>query len=1053
MITAAFAALSILSGNVAGNGVKAEWPRLDTRATVSWITNGVFASHPQYVATALDAHGRSRLLNGNVSGDGNAMVFGAWGAGRKKASFVVDLKSLFLVSKVTLWSAEQQGLRGCANFSVALSRDGTTFTELAKHENPADYDVPQKGKAVVCSPLDCALEKPAVARYVRIVAEQHPGRHQMVLGEIAVWGEPPPVGTDIEELSPENCRPTVPLAVDGWSSGAATFEWKDFKAAGDVVKWRFYASDKPFGDIRDEGVARLAELGKDTTEYAVWPLVPEVTRHYAVTAVYPSGECPKVKSLAHAPVGALQVTRFRDMLGVNYFWGGGGARSSTKAWYDVAADFLSASSFRKLRWWHSPEWALKQYLPRRIEVCNWTGDIENSKKYGLYLHDTGNEPELNPTTTPEADVERCRKARERWRAAGCGDEHKFYGPSVGIGDKGFEFLKKWVSAGGSETVEAYDLHTYCGNTAEFVYPEGYPFGSPEVIIGRVKLIREFLKEKGVEKPLTCSEWGYSDTRTANPHMDDATPLKKAQFLVRGTIIHHRLGFRRLYLYSFYDEGCDPNYSEHTFGVVTRDLQKKPAFYALETMGKILGDTLVTADMKGCGAGDFGYVFRNVDRPGFVSVVWNGAQEKSGVFRTSPGEVGIVSMFGERRTVKTKADGTFLAKFGASPVYFVGPGKVEMVSSSVVKRRETVAADRLTVTAGADVAAFGAGETPSVSFQVKNPLADRVELMLTLKNLAGETMAERTAAVSSGCTETFAFPMDLKGAALDRFTLTVDYDADGESFCETRGVWVRVLGTKTDGTTVSDARFANLDHPVKVLGSAELEITVDPVQGGQILEIWDKRNKTNQLAVDYDKLGNLASIPFAYCLWSSVSVLGAEGVKPPWPSFRRGSRFAAKAVDGGLVLTSENRGVRLTETMTLAGEKFNWKVEAKNGLEGTAKMRWNIHPEYTIAGAADSYQDFMLMPTAKGEFKLVFWSGLGERKLDGLSAGWWRMVDPKAGYEIRQDFAKEDFQVPKLWFGIGAWNVEMFTKIVDVKPGDTFAASLEWTFTAKGKVAP
>lgn len=121
MITAALAALSILSGNAAGNGVKAEWPRLDTRATVSWITNGVFASHPQYVATALDAHGRSRLLNGNVSGDGNAMVFGAWGAGQKKASFVVDLKSLFLVSKVTLWSAEQQGLRGCAIFRYPSS--------------------------------------------------------------------------------------------------------------------------------------------------------------------------------------------------------------------------------------------------------------------------------------------------------------------------------------------------------------------------------------------------------------------------------------------------------------------------------------------------------------------------------------------------------------------------------------------------------------------------------------------------------------------------------------------------------------------------------------------------------------------------------------------------------------------------------------------------------------------------------------------------------------------------------------------------------------------
>lgn len=1046
MFGAIFAALSLLSGNATGNGVKAEGPRIDTKATVAWVTNGVAASDPHFVATALDSAGRSRLLNGNVSGDGNAMVFGPWGAGRRNASFVVDLKSLFLVRKVTLWSAEQKGLRGCESFSVELSRDGKTFTSLAKRVNPVDYDVPQKGDAIVCSPLDCELEQAAVARFVRIVAVQHPGRHQMVLGEVAVWGEPPPIGADIEELSPENRRPLVPLAVDGWSSGAATFEWKGFPAAGDVVKWRFYVSDHPFSDIRESGVERLAELGRETTEYAVWPLVPKVTRHYAVTAVYPTGESPKVKSLVHAPIGALDVTRFRDMLGMNFYWGGGGANSATKAYWNVAADFLAASPFRRIRWWQAPEWAMKEYLPRRIEVCNATGDIETAKKYGIYLHDMGNEPELNPTQTPEGNVAEYRKARARWRAAGCGAEHRFIGPVVGVAGRGFEFFKRWIEAGGAEVADAYDFHTYCGNSADCEYPAGYPVGSPEAIIPSVARVRAFLREKGLEKPLTCTEWGYSDTKTANPHMTDPTPLRKAQFLVRGCIIHHRLGFRRLYLYSFYDEGIDPNYSEHTFGILTRDLQKKPAFAALQTMGDVLGDTLVEADLGNLGPGDFGYHFRRVDGSGHVTVVWNGARERKGVFKSSAREVEIVSMFGARRTVKTKEDGTFLARFDGSPVYFVASARVELVSAGDVKNREAERADRLAVASAASVVAFNAGETPSVAFTVKNPLPDRVEVMLTIRNLAGERIAERKAAVPAGGTETCTFPMDLKGAALDRFALTVDYDADGESFCETRGVWVRQLGARTGATTVTDARFANLDHSVKVLGSDALEITVDPVQGGQILEIWDKRNKTSQLTADYAHLGSLASIPFASCLWSEVAVLDAAGARAPWPNFRRGNRFTAQAQGTALVLVAESRGVTLTETMKLDGARFSWSIDAKNGLAGTAKMRWHVHPEFTIAGAADSYQDYMLIPTAKGECKLVFWSGLGERRLDDMSAGWWRMIDPKARYEIRQDFARNDFQVPKLWFGVGAWNVEMYTKIVEVKPGGSLKAALDWTFS-------
>ena len=1046
MVGVFLAALSLLSGNAVGNGVKAEWPRIGTKASLTWVTNGVFASHPQFVLTALDARGRSRLLNGNVSGDGNAMVFGPWGAGRKKASFIVDLKSPCLVGKVTLWSAEQRGVRGCESFTVSLSRDGKAFTQLAKHVNPPDYAAGQGGRNFTCSPLDCELEKPAVARYVRVVAVQHPGRQQMILGEVAVWGEPPPPGSDIEELSPENCRPTVSLTVDGWSSGAATFRWDGFSAAGDVAKWRVYAADHPFSDVREEGVTRLAELGRNAREYVAYPLKPKVGRHYAVSAVYATGECPKVKSVAHAPVGPLEVSRFRDMLGFNYFWGGGGANSPTKAYYDVAADFLVDIGIRRIRWWHTPEWAMRdQYLKRGIEICGWTGQKDVAAKYGLYLHDIGNEPELSPKTPAEC-VEMHRAARENWKDVG--DDHKFYGPVVNIGTRGFEYLKGFVEAGGAQYVDAIDLHTYCASTAEYKYPEGYPWGSPEAIVGCVKEIRAHLKEKGVDKPLTCSEWGYSDTRTANPHMQDPTPLRKAQFLVRGCIIHHALGFRRLYMYSFYDEGTDENYSEHLFGVVTRDCQKKPAYFALRSMVKMLGDALVRAKVAGLGAGDYGFLFRNVDGPGCVSVLWNGARARKGVFRTKSASVRIVDLFGESRTVKPKEDGTFLAKFDASPVYFVTDEPVEAVTVEDVKAKPCVATDRLAVSAGAESAAFVAGAVKEIAYSISNPMDEPVKVQLVLRNLAGDVIAERRDEIAAGAAKEFAFAAEMRHGALDEFRLTVDYDADGESFSETRGTWVREL-RRTDATVVEEVRFANFNRPLWRISSSAIEVTVDPEQGGQVLDLIDKRTLHPQITTDYAKLPTVSSVPFAYCLWDRMTVREMKGSKPPYPHFNRRTVFAAKAVENGLKLTAEMKGVRFAKTLALDGERLTWSVEIANGSEFPATFVWQIHPEYTIAGAADSYQDYTVFPRAKGEYKLVFWSGLGERLLDDVNEGWWRMVDPKAGYEIRQDYDLADFDRPKLWFGVGAWNIEMLTKPRTLQPGETFSTRLGWTF-ANGK---
>ena len=84
-----------------------------------------------------------------------------------------------------------------------------------------------------------------------------------------------------------------------------------------------------------------------------------------------------------------------------------------------------------------------------------------------------------------------------------------------------------------------------------------------------------------------------------------TPERKAAFLVRGLIIQHVLGFRRVFVYSFWDEGEDPNYTEHSFGMLDYKGQKKPAYYASQVLGRELGKCVYDFPMKGSDEVNYG----------------------------------------------------------------------------------------------------------------------------------------------------------------------------------------------------------------------------------------------------------------------------------------------------------------------------------------------------------------------------------------------------------------------------------------------------------------
>ncbi|MBQ6340714.1 MAG: discoidin domain-containing protein, partial [Kiritimatiellae bacterium] len=170
------AALALLTDNPKGQAFPDEVRRIHTGATVVWDEKGSCAGDKEILKTRIEAKTpfRSRILNGRLYGDGDCCVWGAWN-GARKAAFTIDLKEPYLVSKVTLWSSENQSFRGIAGYTVALGSDGTNFTEVARRSVPADFDG-GFGKDVHPVPFDCELEKPAVARYVRVLVGRHPGR-------------------------------------------------------------------------------------------------------------------------------------------------------------------------------------------------------------------------------------------------------------------------------------------------------------------------------------------------------------------------------------------------------------------------------------------------------------------------------------------------------------------------------------------------------------------------------------------------------------------------------------------------------------------------------------------------------------------------------------------------------------------------------------------------------------------------------------------------------------------------------------------------------------
>lgn len=217
------------------------------------------------------------------------------------------------------------------------------------------------------------------------------------------------------------------------------------------------------------------------------------------------------------------------------------------------------------------------------------------------------------------------------------------------------FMEKVASLGALENADIVSVHPY-------KYPK-----TPEEadLIGDLRRAADLLARHGKPMPLWVTEVGYPTHKGEK----GTTPLRQAQMLVR-TYLHCIASgvVEKVFWYDYRDDGDDPAYNEHNFGIIRRNLEPKPAYAAFSVMTAAL-EGMNFAEQLPLGKGVIAYRFQSRDRSKSALAAWtvNGEQDVS-VPASAP--VTVLDMAGAKRLVRPLSGHVNLT-LTASPLIAIG----------------------------------------------------------------------------------------------------------------------------------------------------------------------------------------------------------------------------------------------------------------------------------------------------------------------------------------------------------------------------------------------
>ncbi len=196
-----------------------------------------------------------------------------------------------------------------------------------------------------------------------------------------------------------------------------------------------------------------------------------------------------------------------------------------------------------------------------------------------------------------------------------------------------------------------------------IHPYGYPTPPERFLEGQIKACRELITRYGDEgKPIWITEYGWPNH--IGPNGVDI--ITQANYIVRAFVIALGAGVEKIFWYD-YQNGPDPTYNEHNFGIVYMGDIPKPCYVALSTMTRLLEGKrfLKKLDMpEDC----YAYVFQGKNRDEAI-VMW--AMEEKEVALEWKGKGKLVDLMGNEKPISS--NGLLKLKLAPSPVFLLCKG--------------------------------------------------------------------------------------------------------------------------------------------------------------------------------------------------------------------------------------------------------------------------------------------------------------------------------------------------------------------------------------------
>jgi hypothetical protein len=323
----------------------------------------------------------------------------------------------------------------------------------------------------------------------------------------------------------------------------------------------------------------------------------------------------------------------------------------------------------------------------------------------------------------------------------------YAGPAAAHIDLGF--LENIFQSGTLEQFDLITVHPYRGGEC-----------GPETAIPEYKSLRNLIDKyapKGKNIPYAAGEWGYS-------MVGGLSAERQAEYFVRMMLTNMLVGAKYTIWYDWSDDGDDPNYFEHHFGTVYKNLRPKPTYIAAQVLYRQLEDYKLAARVQLENSDDYILIFKQ-GKYAKLAAWTTGTPHEIELPLDVPG-VTLADMYGKRSSSKV-ANGVLKMQLNQSVTYVGLLGESKRMSLE-----ESLTVDPIPATDPTS------GSYPIV-ISFKNPLDCSIKANAILKDsISGKFLASADFTIAAGKKVDKAMNLRIAWDGSAKFGAVVEVSVDG-----------------------------------------------------------------------------------------------------------------------------------------------------------------------------------------------------------------------------------------------------------------------------------